>query len=283
MPDTCARACRTVTAWGTSGRWSPRRSSRESRPSSRSCITITAVNVLVLEAIRYWSSGPGVSREPTLVVPMPANHSSSPPRDTAAASPGTRPSRCWARAVRCRWLVVSFGRSLTRADATPRRSAGCAGGGPWSEAAVSRVSSSRIHSSRSSTSASTSSISARTRAARPCPSASARVAGPPGQWWTADWRLAQRAPTAPRPRRRSWPRRTTAGRGGSSAGRAPTTSSSPGRPSGCCGGRAVRSSADRPPAHRARCPGSARAARRPAGGRPGRGRCWPGPRRGRVA
>src|ERR671913_2087371 len=113
MPETCASAWRRVTGWPTSGTWSASRSSRVSRPSSRSCISITAVNVLVLEPIRYWSSGPGVAAAPIRVVPMPANQSSSPPRATAAARPGTRPSRCWCRAARCRCRVVSSGSELT--------------------------------------------------------------------------------------------------------------------------------------------------------------------------
>ena len=59
MPDTWARHCRIVIGCDTSGTWSPSRSSSESRPSSRSCITITAVKVLVLDAMRNWSSAVG--------------------------------------------------------------------------------------------------------------------------------------------------------------------------------------------------------------------------------
>ena len=55
IPDRCASRSRIVaSAYGASGRWRPIRSLRSISPSSRSRITRTAVNVLVIEPIRYW-------------------------------------------------------------------------------------------------------------------------------------------------------------------------------------------------------------------------------------
>src|SRR3954468_11711344 len=85
-------------------------------------MTITAVNVLVFEATRNWSSGPGVRSVPTSAVPIPSLHSSSARRQTAANTPGTRPSRCLSKVVVWRTRRVSA-RSEVTVGTVRRRSA----------------------------------------------------------------------------------------------------------------------------------------------------------------
>src|SRR5262249_40088820 len=82
----------------------------------RSIITITAVNVLVFEATRNWSSAVGAWSSPTSATPIPSPQRMSPPWQTAAYRPGTRPSRCLPRAIRRRVVVVVSSSCLTAAE-----------------------------------------------------------------------------------------------------------------------------------------------------------------------
>ncbi len=77
---------------GTS-RWAPDPSSRSSRPSSRACITSAAVNVLVIEPMRYWMSAPASSSagsarpsSPRSAAPAAASSCTAPRRTTRATT-----------------------------------------------------------------------------------------------------------------------------------------------------------------------------------------------------
>src|SRR4051794_774456 len=92
---------RSVAGLRVSGRWRSSASSRWSSPRSTSCITATAVNVFVIEPIRYCVSGvaarpPSASARPT----APA-HTGSPRWTTAALTLGSR-SACASRSSRSR-------------------------------------------------------------------------------------------------------------------------------------------------------------------------------------
>ena len=81
-------------------RWASSRSSRSSRPSSRACSTSAAVNVLVIDPIRYWTSGPGLEQPGRPCVrrgrPCPPRRPAAPGRGgrTRTTTDGARQSRC---------------------------------------------------------------------------------------------------------------------------------------------------------------------------------------------
>src|SRR5918996_1364297 len=93
MPLVCESRRRSVCLPAPST-WAPIGSSRSSALSSRSWSTAAAVNVFVIEPMRYWVSA--VARVPaTSASPTASFHTSSPSRKTAAATLGIR-SADWA-------------------------------------------------------------------------------------------------------------------------------------------------------------------------------------------
>src|SRR5829696_5682502 len=89
-------------------------SSRPSFPSSRSCMTAVAVNVLVIEPIRNCVSGVAARAASTSASPTAVSETSSPSRTTAATTLGNRLSACSFRTRRS-----SSTRSVSGADKEP--------------------------------------------------------------------------------------------------------------------------------------------------------------------
>src|SRR5439155_20285016 len=77
-------------------------SSRSSLPASRSCMIAAAVNVFVIEPMRYCVSGVASRPASTSAAPTAVSQMSSPSRRTAALMLGARFSRCACRTSRSR-------------------------------------------------------------------------------------------------------------------------------------------------------------------------------------
>ena len=95
-PEVCVSSCAIVARPNAvPGTWSSSRSSRSSRPASRSRMTHTATNVLVIEPIRYCvSESAGTPSARPSSVPRASDQTSSPPRTIPAATDGSRTFRC---------------------------------------------------------------------------------------------------------------------------------------------------------------------------------------------
>lgn len=94
------------------------RSSRSSRPPSRSRMTCTAVKPLVIEPMRDWVSVVGAAPPAPSTLPRAALHTSAPSRTTPTARDGARPST-WARATRASSARAVSGRTTASSGLTP--------------------------------------------------------------------------------------------------------------------------------------------------------------------
>ena len=100
-PEECASIRPRVGACALSGRCFVSGSSSESSPASRSWRIPTAVNVFVIDPIRYCVCGVASCPASTSASPSARSHSTSPSRKTAALTDGIR-SSAWAAASRLR-------------------------------------------------------------------------------------------------------------------------------------------------------------------------------------